>query len=574
MYGNVNKKTYLYNIKYKSMLDRKRLLMSGDNVIDLSLVDINGNYTAVRETANCYVVKQPGKYKFPLVYGCGIKNSSKNPESYKAISSWISVHYSYCELLSQDNPVIYDYSYGQVIQYDTTGYLIENITIEEGTGDLYNDSHPWGYLKFTVSQLPSLGGNAIIAVKNSNGEILWSWHIWAYPFDLIPRPVETFRNFLNVNIGFVKNSANSKYGTCPYYQWGRKDPLLRSGATSGTLTIATAATSYWESVKNPTTFYKRHQNQGNNNWYIGVLAANYWNRNYYAGMTEYNRNGTKTIFDPSPPGFIVPCVKQLNVFVGNAGSKYQWDQGGTFNFYGNEFYVPACGFMEQDSGSISFSGTYAFLYSSSNYNGAKNLQITTGSSYNTSTIYGPSYAFPVRPVYEHFYGTEEEDTLFIERFKNLDAMTQEEAIETFNFYFGDFTEGEWEGDSNAIMRQAINRFWSFSYCSTFYLLERDFAFDGEQYYLWEQYGATDETVYILTDNLDEIKKHFKDFICNNPAKRYCPIHYVLNVDYEIMYEDGDPHSLHRVKYGTWDDTYEGLAVYSYGHTKNEVSYND
>ena len=100
MYGNVNKKTYLYNIKYKSMLDRKRLLMSGDNVIDLSLVDINGNYTAVRETANCYVVKQPGKYKFPLVYGCGIKNSSKNPESYKAISSWISVHYSYCELLS------------------------------------------------------------------------------------------------------------------------------------------------------------------------------------------------------------------------------------------------------------------------------------------------------------------------------------------------------------------------------------------------------------------------------------------------------------------------------------------
>ena len=70
-----------------------------------------------------------------------------------------------------------------------------------------------------------------------------------------------------------------------------------------------------------------------------------------------------------------------------------------------------------------------------------------------------------------------------------------------------------------------------------------------------------------------IKKHFKDFICNNPAKRYCPIHYILDDDYEIMYEDGDTGSLNWVKYGTWDDTYEGQAVYSLGYERNGTKYN-
>lgn len=50
---------------------------ASDGIIDLSLRDVHGN-PIKRSTANCYVIKEPGQYKFPLVYGNGIKNGKVN----------------------------------------------------------------------------------------------------------------------------------------------------------------------------------------------------------------------------------------------------------------------------------------------------------------------------------------------------------------------------------------------------------------------------------------------------------------------------------------------------------------
>lgn len=48
------------------------------NDVDLSMRDVNGNPTATMNTANCYLVHARGTYKFPVVYGNGIKNGVTN----------------------------------------------------------------------------------------------------------------------------------------------------------------------------------------------------------------------------------------------------------------------------------------------------------------------------------------------------------------------------------------------------------------------------------------------------------------------------------------------------------------
>ena len=200
-------------------IDRIRLYGCA-STIDLSMVDVNLLSKSARETANCYVVKKRGKYMFPLVYGCGIKNNSVNSSSYvKQSGTYTNNFFNYLSAQVTSPYTETDTSTqaasAEVIQYDTVGFSISNISIENGS--------PCRFLHFTVDSIPSLGGNAIIAIKDGSGSIMWSWHIWAYPFTL-----STFThtntngynyNLLNVNIGWVKESVSSNVGFSPYYQW-------------------------------------------------------------------------------------------------------------------------------------------------------------------------------------------------------------------------------------------------------------------------------------------------------------------------------------------------------------------
>ena len=49
---------------------------------DLSYFDIYGGKHTTRETANCYVIREPGYYCFPLVYGNAITGDKVNTEAY------------------------------------------------------------------------------------------------------------------------------------------------------------------------------------------------------------------------------------------------------------------------------------------------------------------------------------------------------------------------------------------------------------------------------------------------------------------------------------------------------------
>ncbi|WP_418983751.1 hypothetical protein [Alistipes sp.] len=75
-------------------------------------------------------------------------------------------------------------------------------------------------------------GNALIGAYDAAGTLLWSWHVWATPYDP-ESDVLHYANGYEVmgrNLGALDNANTTpeervaSYGL--YYQWGRKDPFI------------------------------------------------------------------------------------------------------------------------------------------------------------------------------------------------------------------------------------------------------------------------------------------------------------------------------------------------------------
>ena len=219
-----------------------------------SAVDLSAN-----GTANCYIV--PPIYS-TYTFDCTVKGNSMisvgTPA--EAVVLW--------ETRNDTNPI-------------NVGDVIESITLE---GDK---------VKFLLPFEPK-PGNALVAVKDANGTILWSWHIWVTDYD----PVETQQKYINGaimmdrNLGALElvpsseNSENYKaYGL--YYQWSRKDPSPVLGAIAPTdgMKWHTSVLSYDSieaSIQYPNVF----------------VANSSWNNTQYW-------TPEKSIYDPCPAGWKV-----------------------------------------------------------------------------------------------------------------------------------------------------------------------------------------------------------------------------------------------------------------------------
>ena len=157
-----------------------------------------------------------------------------------------------------------------------------------------------GYVHFMLPMEP-MPGNALIAVKDVYGTILWSWHIWVADFD----PVETQKKYnsglvmMDRNLGATREvpkegaeiSDFSAYGL--YYQWGRKDPLVMCAAVApedGVHIHDNVFTDEYNRIestyKSPTHFYD------DIDWHDD---ATLW-------------QAEKTINDPCPAGWRVPSL--------------------------------------------------------------------------------------------------------------------------------------------------------------------------------------------------------------------------------------------------------------------------
>ncbi len=119
------------------------------------------NLAAGGETANCYVVNGPGRYSLPLYYG----NARNNPEAYQTDTF---VNHAGEQITGAPIAGAHD----AVVVWQDTRYLVTDPKVEGGN------------LTFDIQPGDIRQGNAVVAVRNAGGTILWSWHIWVTTDDI------------------------------------------------------------------------------------------------------------------------------------------------------------------------------------------------------------------------------------------------------------------------------------------------------------------------------------------------------------------------------------------------------
>ena len=271
---------------------------------------------AIYETANCYLVKKAGTYKFPVnIKGNGnniITENVHGSDSKVASSSKVTVMES-----SIDVSTIASISTTVISQQDRNpGAFVMDNTIK-------NVSYADGYVTFTVPT-DFVPGNVRVGVHSSEStdEYLWSWHIWVN--DQVedvycgnPHANVGDVELMNMNLGSLQTSDNlatyAEGNSGLYYQWGRKDPFPPFNGTDQTMPEGYEVNQYCDDVSNkeaseqtaatyPYVFYSGNAkewcvNSPRNHWGASPTATN------PTTVTDYEL--VKTMFDPCPPGYHV-----------------------------------------------------------------------------------------------------------------------------------------------------------------------------------------------------------------------------------------------------------------------------
>lgn len=252
----------------------------------LTLAD---NYTdlSASATANCYMIKTPGSYKFrATVKGNGVTTSCGLAASTPASSIKTTKLY---------------YSDGE--SFLDGGFFYRN-----------------GYVYFTTvgGTLPI--GTALVSVTDDSGTTLWSWHIWANR-NIADVKLSDNSTWLNMNLGAHQVEFNALGFNGYYYQWGRKDPIQQAVGVNNILDspfVSHASQtdgSIANSIKFPLYFYGGYNTGGANiqDWCTfedDVKYYDFWNKNITADQQTTAAPG-KTMFDPCPPGYHVPTYAEV-----------------------------------------------------------------------------------------------------------------------------------------------------------------------------------------------------------------------------------------------------------------------
>ena len=457
---------------------------------------VNGTYdlstsggTAPMNTANCYVINAPGRYSLPLVYGNAIEDGGTNASAYTSQASGTYVLKSFVNHLDAaiTDPYIYNNAgctpLDAVLVWQDEENLVTNVRLAE-------DGHR---LIFDVPQATIKQGNAIVAVRDADSRIMWSWHIWVTDFvpGLAPTveerydPVKTPRDkvvtnyqgvkytFMGVNIGWCDGETTTydarsvkvrftqaetgamqvitltqpshtvvNSGNQPYFQFGRKDPMLpgirnASGSTvdkgcysdgyafdkSGTGKVAIGL-----SIQDPHVFFN----------YGGVIPRDWCATSYHNlwsadnTVTTANDNAVvKTIYDPSPVGYHLPSSNVFTGFTYNGDTvfgsssfgslfnspytskvdftdNFGWELycnkmtgEGSYDTAGGTVFFPASGYRSTSSGTVSSVGSIGYYWSAVPYStsGGRDLLFSLLHIYPLTANHRTD-GLPVRPVRE------------------------------------------------------------------------------------------------------------------------------------------------------------------------------
>lgn len=168
-----------------------------------------GAPTKTINTSNCYLVNAPGTYSIPLVYGNAIQSGAEFAYSYvyKDIGLYnYAGNYISSPYITTDTGE----KYGQpkLIWSDQLN-VISNIRLSESGTEAKK------MIVFDVDRRNIRQCNAVVAITDTKGEVMWSWHIWVTDMattneeDYIPMPCpdtahNAHRHYLfHTNIGHI-----------------------------------------------------------------------------------------------------------------------------------------------------------------------------------------------------------------------------------------------------------------------------------------------------------------------------------------------------------------------------------
>ena len=361
----------------------------------------SGAKSHIEETANCYLISAPGYYCIPLVYGNAIKDGTTNTKSYQTSNSgaYILQHFKdhagvdiaspYINVQNASNPA----TQASIVWTDQSGIIEASSLGIEGSGTN-------AFVRFRVPQNKIKNGNAVIAVKNASGTVMWSWHLWFDHSDVLNTvPCTNYQGkvykFTKRNLGFaylkwigstydkprmarvkveqtIANGGTKRYAyiditqnpgsvkeiSSTLYQWGRKDAFPGTDTTpDGSFNKNGGDNmSIQNGIQHPETFYI-----GGASWVSNYNQYNLWSMNNTTG--GFNDIAVvKTVYDPCPAGFHMPASNAFTGFTTNGqntGPKNvsgAWDDGWNFN---NKIsspdatvYFPASGYRSVYNGSL------------------------------------------------------------------------------------------------------------------------------------------------------------------------------------------------------------------------------
>lgn len=250
-------------------------------------------------------------------------------------------------------------------------------------------------------------GNALIAAKDAGDNILWSWHIWVPAETVSSADYISFigGSMMNMNMGALRAVPVSGETTIEslglLYQWGRKDPFVGAKSWASYPSSAKVAGAGWtksktqvsiaDATKTPTMYYYNGSDNGD------------WNTT--ADGNLWDNAGSKSMYDPCPPGYKVPV---------NSGILWnQTDEGWSFDtanhvceHSASGVRLPMAGFVEAYGGSLYGTGgskDATFIWSATKYddNNANCILVRTDKSPKYYKAYrGKANAASVRCVAE------------------------------------------------------------------------------------------------------------------------------------------------------------------------------
>lgn len=433
--------------------------------------------TALMNTANCYAINAPGSYSLPLVYGNAIKDGATNASAYTSTESGSEVLQYFVNHLDAAITAPYIYNNANctpddaVLVWQDEENLVTNVRLS-------SDKHN---LIFDVPQATIKQGNAIVAVRDTDSRIMWSWHIWVTDFvpGLDPTveerydPVKTQRDkvvtnyqgvkytFMGVNLGwcdaetttYAARSVKVRFtqaetgamqvitltqvshsvpylGNQPYFQFGRKDPMLGAirevnGSTvdktfypgsysfdksgTGKVTIGT-------SIQKPHVFFN-----------YGSAKPQDWSATTYNNL--WHISGPKTIYDPSPVGYQLPLQDAFkgftyngnyvagNYFLSRFNSPYTsttdytdnfgWEfycnkmtGEGSYDTAGGTIFFPALCYRHRENGSVNLLGDTGYYWAASPFSNDEGYSLFFTGTSIWPVNNGRTSGFAVRPVRE------------------------------------------------------------------------------------------------------------------------------------------------------------------------------